>query len=247
LQLYTVRRELETDFAGTLDKVAALGFREVEFASYFKHSPQEVKSILAHYQLSSPSAHISTAALRGNLQEEIEAAQTIGHQYLVCGYLPAQERGTVDDYKRLVELLNRAGERLKKAGIQFGYHNHDFEFATIVGGEGKLPYEMILAGTDPELVKMELDLYWIIKAGQDPLKYFSAYQGRFPLIHVKDMDATPRHFFTEVGQGTIDFKKIFAGARKAGVQHYFVEQDETPASPFSSIKLSVDYLKRLEF
>ena len=244
LQLYTVRRELETDFAGTLEKVAALGFREVEFAGYFKHSPQEVKSILAHYQLSSPSAHISTAALRGNLQEEIEAARAIGHQYLVCGYLPAEERRSLDDYKRLVELLNRAGERLKKVGIQFGYHNHDFEFAAM---EGRLPYDMILAVTDPELVKMELDLYWITKAGQDPLKYFSAYPGRFPLIHVKDMDATPRHFFAEVGQGTIDFKKILAAARKAGVKHYFVEQDETPASPFSSIKLSIDYLKRLEF
>src|SRR5882672_9817374 len=104
LQLYTVRRELETDFAGTLDKVAALGFREVEFAGYFKHSPQEVRSILTRYQLS------STAALRGNLQEEIEAAQTIGHQYLVCGYLPAEERTSLDDYKKLVELLNRAGE-----------------------------------------------------------------------------------------------------------------------------------------
>src|SRR5712692_3345336 len=148
LELYTVRRELEKDFAGTLEKVAALGFLEVEFAGYFKHSPQEVKSILAHYQLSSPSAHISTAALRGTLLEEIEAARAIGHQYLVCGYLPAEERRSLDDYKRLVELLNRAGERLKKVGIQFVYHNHDFEFLPM---EGKLPYDLILAGTDPRL------------------------------------------------------------------------------------------------
>jgi sugar phosphate isomerase/epimerase len=244
LQLYTVRRELEKDFAGTLEQVAALGFREVEFAGYFKHSPREVRTILDRYQLSAPSAHISTAALRGNLQEEIEAAQAIGHQYLVCGYLPAEERRSPDDYRKLVELLNHAGERLKKVGIEFGYHNHDFEFTAM---EGRLPYDMILAGTDPGLVQMELDLYWITKAGQDPLKYFSAYPGRFPLIHVKDMDATPRHFFTEVGRGTIDFKKVLAAARAAGARHYFVEQDETPASPFSSIKLSLDYLKRLEF
>ena len=177
------------------------------------------------------------------MQEEIEAAQAIGHQYLVCGYLPAEERGSLDDYKKLVELLNRTGERLKKVGIQFGYHNHDFEFTSM---EGRLPYDVILAGTDPRLVKMELDLYWITKAGQNPLKYFSAYAGRFPLVHVKDMDATPRHFFTEVGQGTIDFKKILAAARMAGVKHYLVEQDETPASPFSSLKLSIDYLNRLE-
>ena len=251
LQLYTVRKELEKDFAGTLEKVAALGFLEVEFAGYFKHTPQEVKTLLAHYQLSAPSAHISTAALRGNLQETIEAAQVIGHQYLVCGYLPAEERKSLDDYKKFVDLLNGAGERMKKVGIQFGYHNHDFEFVALdtggAGGEGKLPYDMILAGTDPQTVKMEMDLYWITKAGQDPLKYFSAYPGRFPLVHVKDMDGTPRRFFTEVGQGVIDFKKILAVAQKAGVKHYFVEQDETPASPFASIKLSIDYLKRLEF
>jgi sugar phosphate isomerase/epimerase len=244
LQLYTVRRELEKDFAGTLEKVAALGFLEVEFAGYFNHTPQEVKTILARYQLSAPSAHISTAVLRGNLQEAIEAAQAIGHQYLVCGYLPAEERRSLDDYKKLVDLFNDAGGRMKKAGIQFGHHNHDFEFVPI---EGRLPYDVILAGTDPQMVKMELDLYWITKAGKNPLDYFSAYPGRFPFVHVKDMDRTPRQFFTEVGQGTIDFKKIFAAAQKAGVKHYFVEQDETPASPFSSIKLSMDYLKRLEF
>jgi sugar phosphate isomerase/epimerase len=244
LQLYTLRRELEKDFAGTLEKVAALGFLEVEFAGYFKHEPREVKTILAHNQLSAPSAHISTADLRGNLQVAIEAAQTIGHQYLVCGYLPAEERRSLDDYKRLVDLLNGAGERLSKAGIQFGYHNHDFEFAPT---DGKIPYDIILAGTDPRLVKMELDLFWITKAGQDPLKYFSAYPGRFPFVHVKDMDGTPKRFFTEVGQGTIDFKRIIAAAQKAGVKHYFVEQDETPASPFSSIKLSIDYLNRLQF
>ena len=107
LQLYTVRKELEKDFAGTLEQVAALGFREVEFAGYFKHSPHEVKTILARYQLSAPSAHISTAALRGNLQEEIEAAQAIGHQYLVCGYLPAEERRSLDDYKKLVDFKPR--------------------------------------------------------------------------------------------------------------------------------------------
>lgn len=247
LQLYTVRKQLEKNFASTLEEVAALGFLEVEFAGYFKHTPQEVKSILDRYQLSAPSAHISTDVLRGNLQEAIEAAQVIGHQYLVCGYVPAEERRSLDDYKKFVDLLNGAGERLKKVGIQLGYHNHDFEFAPIVGGEGKLPYDLILAGTDPQMVKMEMDLYWITKAGQNPLKYFSSYPGRFPLVHVKDMDNTPRHFFTEVGQGTIDFKKIFAAAQKAGVKHYFVEQDETPVSPFSSIDLSINYLRRLEF
>jgi sugar phosphate isomerase/epimerase len=244
LQLYTVRRELEKDFEGTLAKVAALGFREVEFAGYFNRTPQQVKSVLAQNNLAAPSVHILPAGLRSNLEQTIDAAKIIGHQYVVCAYLLPEERKSIDDYKRLIELFNDAGVRLKKAGLQFCYHNHDFEFTPI---DNKIPYDLILAETDPNTVKMELDLYWIAKAGQSPLKYFSSYPGRFPLVHVKDMDATPKRFFTEVGRGTINFKEIFADSQKAGIKHYFVEQDETPGSPFESIKMSIDYLKQLEF
>jgi sugar phosphate isomerase/epimerase len=244
LQLYTVRRELEKDFEGTLAKVAALGFGEVEFAGYFNRTPLQVKDILTKNNLAAPSVHVLTAVLRNSLQQTIDAAKTIGHQYVVCAYLLPEERKSLDDYKRLVDLFNEAGGRLKKAGLQFCYHNHDFEFTPI---EGKIPYDLMLAGTDQKTVKMELDLYWITKAGQSPLKYFSTHPGRFPLVHVKDMDATPKRFFTEVGHGTINFKEIFADSDKAGIKHYFVEQDETPGSPFDSIKMSIDYLKHLEF
>jgi len=244
LQLYTVRRELEKDFEGSLKKVAALGFSEVEFAGYFNRTPQQVKSILAQNNLVAPSVHILPAGLRSNLQQTIDAAKTIGHQYVVCAYLLPEECKSLDDYKKLIDLFNDAAGRLKKAGLQFCYHNHDFEFMAI---DDKIPYDLILAGTDPQTVKMELDLYWIAKAVKDPLKYFSAYPGRFPLVHVKDMDATPKRFFTEVGRGTINFKEIFADSAKAGIKHYFVEQDETPGSPFESIKVSIDYLKQLEF
>jgi sugar phosphate isomerase/epimerase len=244
LQLYTVRRELEKDFEGTLAKVAALGFNEVEFAGYFNRTPQQVKDALAKNNLAAPSVHVLPAVLRSSLQQTIDAAKAIGHQYVVCAYLLPEERKSLDDYKRLVDLFNDAGGRLKKAGLQFCYHNHDFEFTPI---DDKIPYDLILAGTDSKMVKMELDLYWITKAGQSPLKYFSAHPGRFPLVHVKDMDATPKHFFTEVGRGTINFKEIFAHSERAGIKHYFVEQDETPGSPFASIKMSIDYLKQLEF
>lgn len=244
LQLYTVRRELEKDFEGTLAKVAALGFSEVEFAGYFNRMPQQVKAVLGRNNLAAPSVHVLAAALRSNLQQTIDAAKTIGHQYVVCAYLLPEERKSLDDYKRLVDLFNDAGGRLMKAGLQFCYHNHDFEFTPI---DDKIPYDLILAGTDPKTVRMEMDLYWITKAGQSPLKYFSRHSGRFPLVHVKDMDATPKRFFTEVGQGTINFKEILADSDKAGIKHYFVEQDETPGSPFASIKMSIDYLKQLEF
>lgn len=244
VQLYTVRRELETDFEGTLAKVAALGYREVEFAGYYGRTPAQVKAVLARNNLAAPSAHFQSVVSSGGVREAIEAARAIGHKYLVYAWLPPEERKSLDDYKRLVERLNRAGEECARAGVQFGYHNHDFEFAPM---EGRIPYDLILEGTDARLVKMELDLYWITKGGQSPLAYFRKHPGRFPLVHVKDMDSTPKRYFTEVGRGTIDFEEIFAASKRAGIKHYFVEQDETPASPFDSIKTSIDYLKRLEF
>ncbi len=243
-QLYTVRRELEEDFEGTLARVAALGYREVEFAGYFNHEPKEIKESLARHGLAAPSAHFDLAAWRGDLQPLIDAAHAVGHEYLLLAWTPPEERGTLDDYRRLAELCNRAGEHLGLAGLQFAYHNHDFEFTQI---DGRVPYDLLLERMDAKLVKLEMDLYWIVKGGGKPVEYFAKWPGRFPLLHVKDMDATAKRYFTEVGRGVIDFKNIFAHAGRAGVRHYFVEQDETPGSPFDSLKVSIDYLKRFEF
>ena len=244
LQLYTVRRELEKDFEGSLQRVAALGYNEVEFAGYYNHTPQQVKAILDKHNLTAPSAHTQLQGLRGSLDQLLEAAHTVGHRYLVLAYLNANERKTLDDYKGVIESLNKAGETCQKAGVQLAYHNHDFEFVPI---DGVVPYDLMLKETSPKMVKMELDLYWITKAGQSPAKYFAAHPGRFALVHVKDMDNTPKKFFTEVGRGVIDYKQLLPQAKKAGVKHFFVEQDETPGSPFDSIKISYDYLHALRF
>lgn len=244
LQLYTVRRELQKDFEGSLQHVAALGYKEVEFAGYYDRTPQQVKAILDKNGLTAPSAHTQLQGMRQNLDQLLEAAHVIGHRYLVLAYLTAEERKTLDDYKRVIESLNKAGETCQKAGVQLAYHNHDFEFPPL---DGVVPYDLMLKETSPKLVKMELDLYWITKAGQSAEKYFAANPGRFALAHVKDMDNTPKKFFTEVGRGVIDFKQLLPQAKKAGVKHFFVEQDETPGSPFDSIKISYDYLHALRF
>ena len=243
-QLYTVRHELEKDFSGTLRRVAALGYKEVEFAGYFAHRPAEVKATLKRLGLDAPAAHMQLAELRADLAAMIDAAQTIGHRYLLVAWTPPEERRTLDDYRRLADLFNEAGARVKRAGLQFAYHNHDFEFAPV---EGKLPYDLLLERTDPNLVKLEMDLYWTVKGGARPVEYFERYPGRFHLLHVKDMDATPRRFFADVGRGTIDFRSIFAQSKKAGVRHYFVENDEPAGSPFDSLRASIEYLRRLEF
>jgi len=244
VQLYTVRRELEKDFEGTLSKVAALGYKEVEFAGYFGHKPEEVRTILKRLKLDAPAAHLQLAELRGDLRASIAAAHTIGHKYLLLAWTPPEERRTLDQYRRLADLLNDAGRRTLREGVQFAYHNHDFEFAPI---DGKVPYDLLLERTNPRLVKLEMDLYWTVKGGANPVEYFKRYPGRFHLLHVKDMDATPRRFFADVGRGTIDFKSIFAQSGKAGVRHYFVENDEPAGSPFESLRVSFEYLRQLEF
>jgi sugar phosphate isomerase/epimerase len=258
LQLYTVRSEMKKDFAGTLGKVANIGYREVEFAGYFDHSPQEIRKLLDSLGLAAPSAHVAYDTLGDTWPGVIEAAKGVGHSYIVCPWIPEQIRNRSEGWKQAAETFNRAGEASKKAGIQFAYHNHNFEFAPV---NGKLPYDMLLAETDPDLVKMEMDLCWITVGGQDPLAYFSRYPGRFPMVHVKDVKKIPERTasdkgpipmerimpdMTDVGRGAIDWKRIFAQSNTAGIKHYFVEQDE-PKSPFDSIKNSYAYLKELRF
>ena len=241
LQLYTVRHAMEKDVEDTIARVAGIGYRQVEFAGYFGKSARDVRGLLDKNGLSSPSSHISLAP--DQWRAALDAAPVVGHRYLVLAWIPAEERHTLDDYKRWAERLNRAGTEAKAAGLQFAYHNHDFEFAPL---DGKLPYDVLLAETDPTLVQLEVDLYWITKGGQDPLAYFARWPGRFPMVHVKDSAGPPDHRMMAVGAGKIDFKKIFAQSDQAGIKHYFVEHDDA-ADAFASIRASCEYLKRLEF
>ncbi|GAC1618783.1 MAG: sugar phosphate isomerase/epimerase [Candidatus Acidiferrum sp.] len=260
VQLYTVRDAMKLDMDGTLAKVAAVGYREVEFAGYFDKTPQAIRAMLDAHHLTAPSAHRDYAVVENNWMEALDAAHTIGHKFLVCPWIDEKQRAEAGGWKRAVDLFNRAGEASQKAGIQFGYHNHSFEFEPAESLGGKLPYDFFLAELDPKLVKMELDLCWISVAGKDPLVYFDKYPGRFPLVHVKDFvkDPTATSSFSgatgpsvaftgrlaDVGTGSIDWKRIFAQRSKAGIQHFFVEHDE-PKSPFDSIRVSYDYLAKL--
>src|SRR5262245_11815682 len=244
LQLYTVRKDLEKDFDGTLAQVAAVGFQEVEVFRMYDRTPADVRAMLERHGLKAPSMHVDLPSVEKELAKTLETAKALGVRYVVCAWLEPEERKTLDQYKRHAETFNRAGGEAKKAGIQFGYHNHDFELASI---EGAVPYDVLLKETDPALVQMEMDLYWITKGGADPLPYFERYPGRFPLVHVKDMDRTPQKGFTEVGKGVVDFPRVFAKAAQAGIRHYFVEQDETKGPAIDSARESFEYLKKLEF
>jgi len=242
LQLYTVRDAMKGDFDGTLAKVAAVGYGEVEFAGYFDHSPKDVKASIDRVGLVSPSAHFDNSYLGDKWPGVLESANVIGQKYVICSFIDEKTRQEPGIWPRLAESFNRAGEAARKVGIQFGYHNHSFEFTPV---DGKLPYDILLNSTDPNLVKMEMDLYWIVNAGADPLAYFNRYPGRFHLVHVKGR--AKNGDITEVkSDNAIDWKAIFAQSEKAGIKHYFVEQDKSD-SPFDSIRTSFNYLHDLRF
>jgi len=256
VQLYTVRDQMKADFDGTLAKVAAIGYQEVEFAGYFDRSPKEVRAAIDRHGLVSPACHVDWEVLGDQWPGQIESAKIIGQSYIVCPWIPEEIRNQPDGWKRAADTFNRAGEVSKKAGVQFAYHNHWFEFLPV---NGKLLYDFLLENCDPNLVKMELDLCWIEVGGGDPLKYFNRYPGRFPLVHVKDVKKLPavsagggQDFgdsltdMTEVGSGIIDWKRIFAQSEKAGIKHYIVEHDK-PAAPFDSITASYAYLRQLRW
>ena len=242
IQLFTVRRDLQRDVEGTLANVAAIGFTEVEFAGFPQGTAASLRAMLDRHGLTAVSNHVRFGALRADWDRTLYDAAALGQRYIVVASIAAAERRTIDDWKRIAGLFNKAGEASQARKIQFAYHNHDFEFAPI---DGKLGYDVLLEETDPRLVQFEMDLYWITRGDKDPLDYFAKWPGRFPLLHIKDM--SPDRGFADLGKGTLDFKRVFRRAGQAGVKHYLYEQDETPGSPFDSAKVGYEYLKSLRF
>lgn len=250
VQLYTLRELIKKDLTGTIAAVAQAGYHEVETFDYVNRkfsglSVQDYDALLKKNQLQTPSGHyyLKGFLFQGKDDEwkrAIEDAKQLGQRYMVVPYMEANERKNLDSYKRLAARLNLGGEWCKQAGIQMAYHNHDFEFQPM---EGRTGMDVLLKETDKSLVQFEMDIYWVSFAGQDPVALIKKHPGRFPLWHVKDMDNTPDKRFTEVGNGIINFKKVFDCQKKAGMKHFFVEQDVS-AEPLTSVKMSIDYLKK---
>ena len=258
LQLYTIRNAMQADPVAALAKVAQIGYNSLEGATYtgdqkfYGMDAAAFAKQLKQNGLIMPSGHYrlgeektkgadTQGTILHNWQKAVDDAAEVGLKYMVCAYLSNPERGNLDKYKKIADDFNKAAEICKKSGIQFAYHNHDFEFAQ---QDGKYPYEVLLNNTDKNLVKMEMDIYWVVKAKQDPISLINQHPGRFPLWHVKDMAATPNQTFAEVGNGIINFKEIFKQADKAGLKYFFVEQDTTPGNPYDSITQSFNYIKR---
>lgn len=243
LQLYTVRDLMKADLPGTLRKVAQIGYKEVEFAGYYGRSPAQIKALLKQNGLTSPSSHIGLDILEKDSVRAFADAKAIGHSWVTMPYIPEERRKTPDDWNKIIDLLNQLGPQAKAAGLRLAYHNHDFEIRPV---NGVRPLDMMLDKTDPSLVDFEMDLYWVVFGGGDPLDFFARHPKRFAMVHVKDSAGPPDNKMVDVGKGTIDFPKIFAQSDKAGIKHYFVEHDQ-PADPIATIRNSYRYLHALRY
>jgi sugar phosphate isomerase/epimerase len=244
LQLYTVREIFQRDPVGTLEKVAGIGYREVEFGggNYDSMDHALLRRTMDRLQLSAPSLHVPYDTLLTKFSDAVKMTKTLGADTIVVPWLPVELR-TDTGFGGVVENVNRFAKQAREAGLGLAYHNHDFEFTTRFGGASL--YDRLVGGTDSSLVKMELDLYWAVHAGEDAAKLISRLGNRLYAFHVKDMRADKA--MTAVGTGTIDFAALFKLPGASGVRHFYVENDEAPAPYLPDITTSFKNLRALRF
>jgi sugar phosphate isomerase/epimerase len=242
VQLYSVRKEILADAVGTLKHLAKIGYTELESArsekgNYYGLTPKEIKKVASDLGMTVRSGHVH---IDKDWQKSVDQAAETGQQYLICSSMPTSGQ-TIENYQKTADIFNKAAEDCKKHNIVFGYHNHEEEFEKV---DGKVLYDILLDRSDPNLVKMEMDIGWMVVTGNDPFKYFEKYPNRFPLWHLKDMNLTKKES-TEFGKGGVDIRKLVANANKTGMKYYFVEQEEYASSAFESLTHDIEYLKSL--
>lgn len=255
IQLYTIRDAMAADVPGTLKKVSDIGYKHLELAGYadgkfYGYAPAEFKKMVDDLGMDILSSHTQVEAAgitTDNAKFMADAHAELGVLYCVQPWIEEVDRN-IESYKRMIGDWNQVGGIMKDAGIQFAYHNHNFEFAPV---NGIIPYyDIFMPEMDAALVTMELDLFWATKAGQDPVEVFNKYPGRFQLIHLKDMHTHEDPFYEvikddicPVGEGVIDFKKILAAKETAGMKYLFVEDDnQGNGKPFEGIETSIKNL-----
>lgn len=257
VQLWSIREDMGKDTPGTVKALSNMGYREVEGFGYsdgkmFGMPIADFSKLLKDNGISMPSSHVmftsksfdaASKSLTDSAKKAIDDAAAIGQKYVVCPYMIDEDRAAVAD---MVKVFAAAGEYAKKAGLRFGYHNHDFEF-TKRGPDNRLIVEWLLHEVDPKLMAMEMDIYWVAFAHHNPLDWINLYPGRWELCHAKDMAKTEKRESIEVGDGSIDFTAIFKQSQKAGLKYYIVELENYVTTPLEGVKRARQNLLKLKF
>ncbi|NHA02419.1 sugar phosphate isomerase/epimerase [Mucilaginibacter sp. HC2] len=253
LQLFAFRETLPKEVNSIIPKIAQAGYKQVEPFGYSKKNgfwgltASEFKKLLDDNGLTVPSAHYSldlflSSGDTAQVEEAIEAAKILGQKYIVLPYLPEQYRNSADAMNAVVDKINIAADKIQQAGLKMAYHNHDFEFKNI---GGQRLFDLLLNNTSSKQLDFEMDIYWVIRSGEDPLKWLQDHPNRFKLVHIKDMEKANPALNTEIGSGNIDYKTILKKIRSAGVKYYIVEQENFKMDQFLSIEKSINYLKQI--
>lgn len=244
LAIITVRTLAAREFERTLQAVAKIGYRDLDMYIYEGRRPaKETRAVLDRTGLTCRSARVATPALYRGWDRSLDAAKELGARWITLANVPYEERLTLHDWQELSELFNRVGEAALQRELGFCYHNHDFELQPL---EGKVPLDVMMAATDADLVKLQIDVYWVTKGGRDPANEIARLGSRVASLHLKDMARTPERGITSVGAGTIDFARVLSAARRAGVSDYFVEED-APRDALAAARASYTHLSALQF
>ncbi|MEP7321174.1 MAG: sugar phosphate isomerase/epimerase [Saprospiraceae bacterium] len=244
VQLYSVRVEMNQDAKGTLSKLAAMGYNQIESfrgpkGLYCGLTPKEMAQTCKDLGMDLRSGHVH---IDKDWLQTIDLAAQSGQEYLIVASMTTKGQ-TVSNYKEVADAFNKAGEQCKARGLKFGYHNHEYEFES---ENGQVLFDVLVQNTDPKLVNLELDLGWVIAAGKKPMDYFNKYPGRFPLWHLKDMNLTEKKS-TEFGKGQLDIAGLLKEYKKSGMKYFFIEQEEYGKSAFESLDYDIQYYKKLKW
>ncbi|WP_252315580.1 sugar phosphate isomerase/epimerase [Sinobaca sp. H24] len=243
IQLFTLRDEAKQNFDNTLKKIADLGYEGVEFAGYFgDYKAKELRTKMETLGLENAGSHIPYEILKNDLEAVIAYQKEAGSNSIVCPIIPEEKRTSIKGYEEVVEVLNNTGKLCKKHDIYFSYHNHAFELTET---DGIIPLEYILQQTNAEWVQAELDVYWLKKAGHDPVEWLDRYKNRMKRIHIKDMTMDGEQFFAELGTGGLDVENIIKHGEQSSAEWFIVEQDKTKKTAFESAAISMEYLKNI--
>ena len=248
VQLYTVREQAEQDLGAVLAHISMIGYKEVEtYWNVYTHPAKKLRSMIVDNGLAVPSGHFDYEGL----ESKLEYAKELGVQYMICPMLPKTMWTSADGFKQAADQFNKWGEQVKSMGMQFGFHNHNYEFQKFGNTTG---FDILTQKADPKLVCLEMDCYWITQAGQDPVAMLKKFGSRIQLLHLKDrqpgfpttqMLGPDAEHITEVGSGTINWKAVIETAQQTGVKYFFVERDNGSTPAFESLRISYDYLSKL--